>query len=376
MALFKLPVRWPGRGAGVDCAALGSADIALRLANGDAVPAGAVLLIFDAGGRARRSEAARVALARDESAWCYHPGPYGVDLVPFAAAPELGLRLQFAIDAADPRVTAQRFDLFLLSEAAAEAESEPRLTLERFGAAAQAALQLALAQGNLELPPCTSLDEWNAFRAGLNQLLYTRFGVTVDDCVPVDLGDRVDYARMLRARAQLARAESAAPAVAAASAATSASASVVAAAPHGAAAAAGDARSLRRLFLELPAATSAMRLLALPPGPALFQAHAHLLQRLDLVSLEAATMPSLEWAAPEQALAPVQQGRRCRASAAAARALDEAWALLARLQLAVPAQLPALFDEADRILANLEHCLAQRRAAMAPLPLDEPRERA
>jgi hypothetical protein len=355
--------------------------MALRLADGDAVPAGAVLLIFDAGNRARRSEAARVALARDESAWCYHPGPYGVDLVPFAAAPELGLRLQFAIDGADPRVTTQRFDLFLLSEAAAGAESEsefesesesaPRLALARFAAAAQAALQLELAQGNLELPPCTSLDEWNAFRAGLNQLFYTRFGVTVDDCVPVDLGDHVDYARTLQARAQLAPVELATPDSPSSG---HVAGNVAATAPHGACAPAGDARSLRRLFLELPAASSALRLLALPPGPALFQAHARLLQRLDLISLDAATMPSLEWAAPDQPLAAVQQSRRSRASGAAARALDEAWALLARLQLTVPAQLPALLDEADRILSNLEHCLAQRRAVLAPLPQDERRE--
>jgi hypothetical protein len=38
-----------------------------------------------------------------------------------------------------------------------------------------------LAQGALDLPPCTTLEEWHAFRAGLNQLMYTRYGVTVDD---------------------------------------------------------------------------------------------------------------------------------------------------------------------------------------------------
>ncbi|MFM9436967.1 pyruvate/2-oxoglutarate dehydrogenase complex dihydrolipoamide acyltransferase (E2) component [Janthinobacterium sp. CG_23.3] len=355
MALFN----WPARRAAVDAAALGAhaGDIAVRLADGDSVPDGAVVVIFDAGNRARRGGAARVALARGESAWCYHPGPYGVDLTPYAQAPELGLRLQFAIDAADPLAASPRFELYLLSEASAQ----PRLAVARFGAALQAALQLELAQGNLELPPCTSLDEWHAFRAGLNQLCYTRFGVTVDDCVPVDLGESVDFAAILQARAQAAPLP---PAAAAAPAAASATPQPPA----------SDAGSLRRLFLELPAAASALRLLALPPGRALFQAHGRLLQRLDLASLNVATMPSLEWAAPDQALAAVQQSRRRRDSGAAARALDEAWALLARLQLAAPAHLPALLDEADRILSNLEHSLELRRAPFAPPPQDQPRE--
>ncbi|MDC8756554.1 hypothetical protein [Janthinobacterium fluminis] len=351
MALFN----WPAQRA-ADSAALGAhaGVIALRLGDGDSVPEGGVLVIFDAANQARRRTAARVALARGERAWCFHPGPYSVDLTPFAAAPELGLSLQFVIDAADPRVALQRFDLFLLSEA----DGEPRLALARFGAALQAALQLELSQGNLELPPCTSLDEWHAFRGGLNQLLYTRFGVTVEDCLPADLGERVDFAAMLRARAQPA---AVAPAPV----------------PAGAAAPqppAGDAQSLRRLFLELPAATSALRLLALPPGQALFLAHGALLQRLDLAGAGVATMPSLEWAAPGQRLAAAQQARRTAASAAAAHALDEGWALLARLQLAAPAQLPALLDEADRILSNLQHCLDMRRAPFAALQQDERKE--
>jgi hypothetical protein len=41
--------------------------------------------------------------------------PYTLDLQPFAAAPEWGLRLRVLVDAADPRVAQQRFDLFLQS---------------------------------------------------------------------------------------------------------------------------------------------------------------------------------------------------------------------------------------------------------------------
>ncbi|MET3133286.1 hypothetical protein AAKU55_003576 [Oxalobacteraceae bacterium GrIS 1.11] len=344
MGLFKRRARRTAP----DCAALGVSLIALRLDNGDAAPAGATLVLFDAAGRARRSAAGRVKLADGEAAHCFHPGPYGIDLVPFAAAPELGLRLRFAVDAADPRVSQQRFDLYLLSEAGA------RLRLDDFGTAMQAALQLELAQGNMELPPCTTSAEWDVFRAGLNRLLYMRFGVTVDDCVPIELVG-VDFARMLEARAQ---AVAAAPAPGALP--------MLEAQPPPA----DDARSLRRLFLELPAATGALRLIALPPGQEWFQARQRLLRRLELASLGVCTMPALEWVAPGQRLDACQQARRAGASAGAVRALDEAWALLARFQCAVPQPLP-LLDEAERICANLEHSLAQRRAPFAPLRQDE-----
>ncbi|MES2076406.1 MAG: hypothetical protein V4462_12395 [Pseudomonadota bacterium] len=131
-------------------------------------------------------------------------------------------------------------------------------------------------------------------------------------------------------------------------------------------AATDDAKALRRLFLELPPATSALRLIALPPGLALFQTHQQLLQRLALSSLSVATMPSLAWAAPDRPLDLVQQRRRACQAIAAVRALDEAWALLGRLHLAAPDQLPELLDEADRIISNLDHHLALRRAPFAP----------
>ncbi|MBA5637585.1 hypothetical protein H3H37_11020 [Duganella sp. LX20W] len=386
MALFRR------RRQPADTSALGRDVVAQRLDDGDVAPAMCPVVIFNAGGHARRVSAGKVNCEQGETVFCFHPGPYSVDLTPFAAAPELGLRLRFVIDAADPRVSQQRFDLFLYSEA------EAGLALAVLRVQFEAALQTELAQGALALPPCTTLDEWHAFRAGLNQLLYTRFGVTVDDCVPVDLGDQVDYADMLTERALQAAAMAAlvqsAPANADVGAEGSADGnndrrtdgsangraggSVAAAqANRKAGPSAGlppaqcDARSLRRLFLELPALMSAFRLVDLPAGPAPFQAQQALLQRLNLLKLSVDTMPSLAWTAPDQPLAVDQQARRSRNSTAAVAALDEAWALLARLQLAVPVQWGELFDDADRICANLEHDLALRRAPYEPIHEDE-----
>ena len=402
MGLFKRHRRQTA-----DTSGLGRAVVALKLDDGDSAPAGSVVVIFNASGHARHTHAGRVTREDGETVWCFHPGPYRIDLTPFAAAPELGLRLQFVIDAADPRVSQQRFDLYLHSEA------ETPLAVGGFGAAIEAALQTELAQGSIYLPPCTAIDEWHEFRAGLNQLLYTRFGVTVEDCVPVDLGDRVDYAQMLAERAaqlsavpaivdraaheismaassgdaaltksapvgtaseSVAHVKTTAASQTAAAAAAAAARTVAAldvspsppASPQPSpavivATAADDARSLRRLFLEVPALTTGWRLITLPAGQVLFQSHQQLLRRLGLIGVGVSTMPSLAWAAPDQPLEPQQQARRAASSIAAAHALNEAWALLARLQLAAPAQLPELFDEADRILSNLEHHLQSRR---------------
>lgn len=343
LRLFKRPIR----ATACDTAALGGAALAMRMPGGAAVPRGCVGVVFDKGGRIRRmEEGARLALADHESASCFHPGPYRLELLPFAAAPELGLQITFVVDSADPRVAQQRFDLYLMSEAG------DVLALDDFGAAMEAALQRELAQGNLELPPCTTLDEWNVFRAGLNQLCYTRFGVTVDDCVPADLGERVDYARLLLARA--------------ADAPVGAAQQVRACLPRRpVTGAAADAPGLRRLFLELPCVMCALRLAVLPPGQALFQQHQALLQRLDAVSLSVGTMPALALAAPGQPLDTPRQDERAAATVQACAALDEAWALLARLNLAGDPQLGALLDEADRIVANLEFHCAARRAALA-----------
>jgi uncharacterized small protein (DUF1192 family) len=74
-------------------------------------------------------------------------------------------------------------------------------------------------------------------------------------------------------------------------------------------------------------------------------------------------MPSLVLAAPGQPLALDEQLRRMRHSRRATVALDEAWALLARLDGAQGERLAALYDEAERIVANLEADCAGRRAA-------------
>lgn len=342
--LFTRPFRQPPP----DLAGLGAAFIALPLAKGCTVPAGCFAVLADPEGHTRRlSEGARVAIFEGETAWCVHPGPYPCTLTPFAAAPEIGLRVGFAIDSADPREARQRFDLFLASEGG------ERVALDGFAAALEAALQRELAQGNLALPPCTGFEEWNAFRSGFNQLLYTRFGVMVDDCVPVDLGASRDLAALLAARlaVQPAGESVAAPA----------------GSPPGEAFAPAldDARALRRLFLELPGLMCGLRLAFLPPDCAGFRRHQELLRRLDLVSLSVGTMPALELAAPGQPLAAGEQLRRARHSRRAAAALDEAWALLARMKLSDAGMAPLLLEEADRIVSNLESDCAARREVAA-----------
>ncbi|NNG23243.1 hypothetical protein [Telluria aromaticivorans] len=334
--LFKRPFRQPP----ADLSGLGAAFIALPVPKGGTVPDGCFAVLANKEGRTRRlSEGARLAILDGESAWCIHPGPYGCDLVPFAAAPEIGLRVSFAIDSADPREAQQRFDLFLASEGG------ERVALDGFVAALQAALQRELAQGNLDLPPCTSFEEWNAFRTGFNQLLYTRYGVMVDDCVPVDLGASRDLAALLTARLAMQPA----PAVASLPQETFD-------------AAAEDRTALRRLFLELPCVLCGLRLAVFPPDCATFRRHQELLRRLDLVSLSVGTMPALALAAPNEPLAATEQLRRARHSRRAAAALDEAWALLARIKNCGGAMVALLLDEADRIVANLECDCAARRA--------------
>jgi hypothetical protein len=337
------------RGPLVDTSALGTAVIAMPLQSGCAIPAGCCAVLIDRGGRARRApDGSRLALAPGETAYGFHPGPYAAVLLPFAAAPEICLRVAFVVDTPDPRAAQQRFDLFLASE------GQGPLALADFCKAIEAALQHELAQGNLDLPPCTSLAEWNAFRAGFNQLLYMRFGVTVEECVPADLGESVDFAQVLLARAA---AQPPVPVPLAAAAPASM------AAPE--AEALSDARKLRRLFLELPCVMCALRVAVLPPGQQMFRRHQDLLQRLDLASLSVTTMPALELAAPGVPLAPDQQSRRILHSRRAAAALDEAWALLARLQICGPGQLENLFDDAERIVANLEYHIGGRRLAQA-----------
>ncbi len=336
LGLFKCPS--PAQRP--DTAALGQAMLALGVPARSLVPQGCLGLAFNKAGATRRIEqGGRIELAAHERAFCFHPGPYSIDITPFASAPELGLQLDFVVDAADPRVTQQRFDLYLASEAGEQ------VTLSDFAAAIEIALQRELAQGNLELPPCTSPDEWHQFRAGFNRLLYQRFGVTVEDCLPVDLAHRVDYAQLLLARAACGAVAD--PGAVVSPVAVAAFALV-------------DAQALRRLFLELPSVTSAWRLVPLAPGQATFRQHQLLLQRLDHARLLFETMPPLALLAPGQALDSARQAARSAHSAGAVAALDEAWALAARF-----AQTPLArwLDDADRILANLEHHGAGRKDA-------------
>ena len=350
--------RWPERAAPSDTSALGGSVIAMPVPANSTLPAACVTVVIDKGGRTRRAEdGSRLQLSPGESAVAFHPGPYAVDLALFAAAPEIGLRVSFAVDSPDPRVTQQRFDLFLASEA----PGPLALQLADLRAAIEAALHRELAQGNLDLPPCTSLAEWNAFRAGFNQLLYMRFGVTTEECVPVDLGESVDFAAVLMAR----QAETPIEPEPQTSADPAAALALAPVAPVTAPDLLSDERSLRRLFLELPSLMCALRLAVLPPGQPLFHRHQDLLRRLDLASLSVSTMPALALAAPGVALAAHQQLRRVEHSRRAIAALDEGWALLARLQLADADadRIGALFDDAGRIVANLEYDLGERRMA-------------
>jgi hypothetical protein len=341
LGLFKRTASAP------DACELGRSVVALALPAGSALPARCQAVVVGAEGRAHRLLAARRIEAREgEIAYAFHPGPYTADLLPFETAPEIGLRTSFAIDAPDPQASQQRFDLYLAAEVSG------RLALDALVSAVEGTLRHELATGGLELPPCTTLDEWNAFRQGLNQLLYMRFGLTVDDCVPVDLGESRDYARELAARAQRQAQPVPAPARTA---------------PAAAAAerfdpAAEDARALRRLFLELPCLMCGLRLAAMPAAQESFHRQQAVLQRLDLVSVGVNAMPALGLAAPCQARPPDALLRRARHSRRACVSLDEGWALLARLRQAGEAALPLLYDEAERIVANLEADCAGRRS--------------
>jgi hypothetical protein len=355
IGLFK---RAPAVDAACD---LGVSAVALPLRAACAPPRGCPVVVVDAQGHTRRVSAPGgkpIPLRDGELAWVFHPGPYLLDIVPFAAAPEIGLRTAVAVDASDPDVMRHRFDLYLAAEAAG------RLDLVQLDAAIETALRRELEQGGLTLPPCATVEEWHAFRRGLNELLYMRFGLVVDDCVPVDLGDTVDHAAQLMAIAARAQATPA-DAVAQADGAVAPSEHAVAAFSE---VVLRDARALRRLFLEFPRLICGVRLAALPSDAALFRRQQSMLQRLDVLSVGAATMPALGLAAPGQPLAPDAQAARVHHSTRAAGALDEAWALLARLKGAAQDDLGALYDELDRIVANLEHdCAARRRIQ----PLDD-----
>jgi hypothetical protein len=410
MRIFQWRSKQPGL---PDAGQLGHASMALRVERDSVIPDACIGICLDQHGRARHFAAGQtMPLGAHERAYWLHVGPYTCDLIAYAATPEIGLRLQFVLDAPDPRVAQQRFDLFLASEIEAD------LSLDDVATALQTCLQDALLTGALTLAACATHDEWMLFRAGLDQLMYTRFGLTVDECMLVDLGDEIDYAQVLRQRVEDAGLETSGvsglrepvwgqPAPARASAATHtytthapppsppqrdadthtpasprrADAPIRAAARHARdtahTVAQRDAFALRRLFLELPSLCSGLRQIALPPGQTLFRQRQDLLQRFDLLSLRASTMPALEWAGPDHALDAQQQARRLSPTLRALQGLDEAWALLACLQQCQPEgstqpqqppqpdPLAQYFDDADRILANMESNLAARAQAFS-----------
>jgi hypothetical protein len=352
-----------------DTSALGVTALAMEVAPGSAIAAGCTAVLIDGGGRARRVEqVARLAPAAGETAWLFRPGPYQFDLRPFSAAAELGLRLRFAIDSADPRAAQQRFDLYLASEGGGgKAGHLQVLDCAGFFAAIEGAVQRELAQGHLDLPPCTSLAEWNRFRSGLDRLLYVRFGVTVDECLPVDLGEQIDFAAVLRQRAAAGEETLFASTGAQVVQPDTPVAAITPALTTPTLTASDDARCLRRLFLELPCLMCAVRVAVLPSGQEQFQRHQGLLRRLDLVSLAVTTMPALGLAAPGVALDLPAQARRTAHALRACVTLDEAWALLARLQREDVSDTGAgaiepLFDDAERLVSNLECDVAGRRA--------------
>lgn len=340
-------------GEGPDHPGLGESQVCVTADSGTLVPAGCVGLVFDARGNVRRVPSGqRVQLVQGEEGRIFHPGPYAFDVAPCADAPEVGLRFALAVDSPDPRIMQQRFDLFLASEA------PPALHVDMLQAAVETAVQRELAQDRLFLPPCTTLEEWNTFRRGVNELVYTRFGMIVDDCVPVDLGGQVDFAARLAARAEAPLAQPGHVDWA-----RRAARALRLPGETGTDLSAADARALRRLFLELPCVMGGLRL-ALPHAQVPFADQKALLARLDAASLSVDTMPAFALAAPSEPLDTASQGRRAAASLAALEALDEAWALLARLRSACAAGAAAA-GEADRITANLELALAARRVVVA-----------
>lgn len=336
-------------GSGPDATGLGSSLVALAARPGTEVPQGCAGLVWDARGNAKRIAPGH-RIPAGEGGCIFHPGPYALDVTPYPCAPEVGLHFGLAVDTPDPRLSQQRFDLFLMSEAG------ERLELSMLQAALEAALQRELEQGKLFLPPCTTIGEWNAFRLGVNQLVYTRFGMIVDDCLPVDLGGQVDFAAILERRSE----QAAEPAGAVRWAARAAEALGAGSDEAGA-----DARALRRLFLELPGLSSGLRL-SLPDARVPFDVRKSLLAQLDAAALCVETMPAYALAAPSVPLD--EQGRKQRSAATlgALEALDECWALLARVR-ARGVAAHVLADDAGRILANLAAALAARRATGAEL---------
>lgn len=311
------------RGVSVD--GLGASALAVRLSARGTLPPTAALLETS-----------------DGAAWALHALPLRCLVTPFPAAPEIGLRLDYCFDAAGDR---ERFALLLA------AEGDWLLSTASVAAGMQLAVQGALQMGTLELPPCTSDEEWHAFRAGLNELVYTRFGLVVEDCVPVDLHPASDFALQLGAA-------TAVPFAAAAPTATSGPAAVPAPSADAVRAAAAAPAAAGVHAAEAAPAVSVDLGRAAPPLPAAGPA---------AVAASDAAGPWLAWVRAEDM--PVHGWRAAATAAAAGKpaALDAA--ALRRLFLELPAlaaalrALPAV--EGDGSFAPLQGIL--RRLALAAL---------
>lgn len=312
---------------------------------------GTSALAVRAGAHAVAPQGSAAVETAEGAVWFAYTGALRCTLAPFAAAPEFGLHVDYCFD---PGGETARFALLLAAEA------ERLLSTEAFGAALQDAVRGGLQMGSLELPPCIADDEWQVFRAGLNELVYTRFGVIVEDCVPVDLHPARDFAADLLATLGASAASSGAAVAAPAQADAPVAAPARAGDEARETGPAADARAMRRLFLELPALSSGLRALPMREGDGSFAPMQDMLRRLALAAVSVNTMPSLTLPAPGQRVTKEARGLRAAHSLAAQSALDDAWAWLASMRCGLDLER---LDEADRILSNLEYSLAQRRTA-------------
>jgi hypothetical protein len=343
--------------------ALGRTEVACVLVAGQAVPAGCVGVLFDPTGRTVRSAAGSLCAPADgQSSCCFHPGPYEIAVAPYAQAPEAGLQLTLALDLGGGSEEQARFDQYLAAECGGD------LSVEAARQAVEALVQAALAQGQLSLPPCPTQGEWHGFRSGLNRLLYLRFGWSVDECLPADLGDRVDFAAQLRARA----------AAALQSAAHTGAGVVPTPMPAPRTASSGDpvkldAAGLRRLFIELPRLARALRQLGQDSGRPLARRSHALQERLARLGVQVNAMPALGLAAPGRTLAPDLQRARAACTLAALDALDRGWALAAGTALAHAGGMDSVLDAAERIVEALEQaCKGRRNVPLMPAPVPRP----
>ena len=373
---------------------LGETHIACPAAARMAVPAGCIGIAIEADGSSRRYASGQVMPTASmkssdqqqspqqspqklpQKSFWVHAGPYHTQLCLHPATPEIGLKIAFVLDSLDPRVNVQRFDLFLASEI------EQDLSLASMQARLESGLQAELAAGGLECGACMSLPEWMRFRAQLERWLYTRFGLVIEDCALLDLGEQVDYAQILLQRAATVSAAPAAPHPLPPGPMADPSdepkipemppkmpQEIAPEMPQAARSDKGrdvpgmsDAAQLRRLFLELPDFTARWR--AMNPPEGYFSLQQTTAQRLSLLKAQVSAMPALAWASPQQALTAAQIKTRSGHMQQAIAAWEQAWFLLARLTQPPgdAEQWQRERDEIDRILANLEYTLAARAA--------------